>query len=87
MPSVEPVVKKAQHEPHWPWFLTGVTAPPLFQSPDTGGFEAFLWRSVSSTFFVYLFTCAVVRCVHELELLADEVGELFGVANSAKLYG
>ena len=26
-PSVEPVVEKAQHEPHWPWSLMGVTAP------------------------------------------------------------
>ena len=26
-PSVEPVVEKAQHEPHWPWSFTGVTAP------------------------------------------------------------
>ena len=25
-PSTEPVVEKDQHEPHWPWFLTGVTA-------------------------------------------------------------
>ena len=26
-PSVEPVVEKAQHDPHWPWSLTPVTAP------------------------------------------------------------
>jgi hypothetical protein len=26
-PSRAPVAEKAQHEPHWPWFLTGVTAP------------------------------------------------------------
>ena len=26
-PSMEPVVEKAQHEPHCAWFLTGVTAP------------------------------------------------------------
>merc|ERR1712013_778796 len=26
-PSMPPVVEKAQHEPHWPWSLTGVTAP------------------------------------------------------------
>ena len=26
-PSMEPVVEKAQHEPHCAWFFTGVTAP------------------------------------------------------------
>merc|ERR1719182_983477 len=31
-PSREPVVEKAQHEPHWPWFFTGVTAPLVTQS-------------------------------------------------------
>ena len=31
-PSTEPVVEKAQHEPHWPWFFTGVTAPLATQS-------------------------------------------------------
>lgn len=31
-PSVEPVVENDQHEPHWPWFLTGVTAPLVRQS-------------------------------------------------------
>jgi hypothetical protein len=25
------VAEKAQHEPHYPWFLTGVTAPFSFQ--------------------------------------------------------
>jgi hypothetical protein len=24
--SMEPVAEKAQQEPHWPWFFTGVTA-------------------------------------------------------------
>merc|ERR1719284_2346476 len=31
-PSREPVVEKAQHEPHCPWFFTGVTAPFVVQS-------------------------------------------------------
>merc|ERR1719309_702197 len=26
LPSVEPVVENAQHDPHCPWFFTGVTA-------------------------------------------------------------
>jgi len=30
------VVEKAQHEPHCPWFLTGVTAPLVYQSTDSG---------------------------------------------------
>jgi len=29
-----PVVEKAQHEPHDPWFLTPVTAPEFLQSTD-----------------------------------------------------
>jgi len=33
-PSVEPVVEKAQQEPHWPWFFTGVTAPLATQSTE-----------------------------------------------------
>merc|ERR1719253_739619 len=31
-PSIEPVVENDQHEPHCPWFLTGVTAPLVLQS-------------------------------------------------------
>ena len=31
-PSVEPVVENDQQLPHWPWFLTGVTAPLARQS-------------------------------------------------------
>jgi hypothetical protein len=30
-PSRDPVVEKAQHDPHWPWFLIGVTAPLVSQ--------------------------------------------------------
>mmetsp|Transcript_43473 Transcript_43473/g.134275 ORF Transcript_43473/g.134275 Transcript_43473/m.134275 type:complete len:257 (-) Transcript_43473:166-936(-) len=33
-PSMPPVVENDQHEPHWPWFLTGVTAPCWRQSCD-----------------------------------------------------
>ena len=29
-----PVVEKAQQEPHWPWFLIGVTASVVRQSID-----------------------------------------------------
>jgi hypothetical protein len=36
-PSVEPVVENDQHEPHWPWFLTGVTAPLVRQSTVSSG--------------------------------------------------
>ena len=37
-PSMEPVALNVQHEPHWPWFFTGVTAPFLRQStvPEEG---------------------------------------------------
>jgi len=35
-PSTAPVVEKAQHEPHWPWSLMGVTAPLLRQSTESG---------------------------------------------------
>merc|ERR1712139_249947 len=34
-PSTEPVVENAQHEPHWPWFFTGVTAPLATQSTES----------------------------------------------------
>jgi len=30
------VVENAQQEPHWPWFLMGVTAPLVVQSTDVG---------------------------------------------------
>jgi len=35
-PSSEPVVEKAQHDPHCPWFLMPVTAPYALQSTDAG---------------------------------------------------
>jgi len=35
-PSNEPVVEKAQHDPHCPWFLTGVTAPAVTQLTEAG---------------------------------------------------
>merc|ERR1719253_625642 len=38
-PSVEPVVENDQHEPHWPWFLTGVTAPLVRQSTESAAPE------------------------------------------------
>merc|ERR1712227_452595 len=41
-PSTDPVVEKAQHDPHCPWFLTGVTAPLVLQSTDC-------WRSEVSS--------------------------------------
>jgi hypothetical protein len=56
-PSVEPVVENAQHEPHWPWSLTGVTAPAAFQSTDAGSAALGVWRSVRFTFFD-TFSCA-----------------------------
>merc|ERR1719310_1406886 len=34
-PSTDPVVEKAQQEPHWPWFFTGVTAPLATQSTES----------------------------------------------------
>lgn len=35
-PSKAPVVEKAQHDPHIPWFFTAVTAPCALQSTDDG---------------------------------------------------
>jgi hypothetical protein len=35
-PSSDPVVEKAQHDPHCPWFLMGVTAPLVDQSTASG---------------------------------------------------
>jgi len=35
-PSNVPVVENDQHDPHWPWFLIGVTAPFALQSHDDG---------------------------------------------------
>jgi len=35
-PSREPVALKAQHDPHDPWFLTGVTAPAVTQLTEEG---------------------------------------------------
>lgn len=35
-PSSEPVVLKAQHDPHCPWFLMGVTAPKLLELNTLG---------------------------------------------------
>jgi len=35
-PSIDPVAEKDQHDPHWPWFLIGVTAPLVLQSTESG---------------------------------------------------
>ena len=35
--SICSVALKAQHDPHCPWFITGVTAPFVRQSTDAGG--------------------------------------------------
>jgi len=35
-PSNEPVAENAQHDPHYPWFLIGVTAPNVLQSSELG---------------------------------------------------
>jgi len=36
-----PVDEKAQHEPHWPWFFTGVTTFLVRQSMDDGRLTLF----------------------------------------------
>ena len=38
-PSTAPVVEKAQHDPHCPWSLTGVTAPLVLQSRESARFS------------------------------------------------
>jgi len=40
-PSNEPVVENAQHDPHAPWFLIGVTAPFYLQSTVAGNSLSF----------------------------------------------
>lgn len=42
IPSMEPVVEKAQQLPQEAWFLTGVTAPSLRQSTAAGALTS-LW--------------------------------------------
>ena len=37
---VAPVDEKVQHEPHWPWSFTEVTAPFVLQSIEAGAPEA-----------------------------------------------
>merc|ERR1712227_291679 len=39
-PSTDPVVEKAQHDPHCPWFLTGVTAPLVLQSTSSAKLDS-----------------------------------------------
>jgi hypothetical protein len=34
-PSKAPTVEKAQHDPHYPWFLTSETAPLVLQSIES----------------------------------------------------
>ena len=47
-PSTEPVVENAQHEPHWPWFLTRVTAPSETQSLSGGARTSAYSQSLGS---------------------------------------
>jgi len=47
-PSSDPVVENAQHDPHWPWFLIGVTAPLALQSNDVG-IETSIGVSIASS--------------------------------------
>lgn len=49
--SNDPVVEKAQHDPHCPWFLTAETSPFVVQSTEAGAdpvatclnSEVFVW--------------------------------------------
>ena len=60
MASRAPVVEKLQHEPHWPWFLTGVTAPCFLQStlrgrgPELAGIRYLAPSSLDSELVVFL---------------------------------
>ena len=38
-PSMAAVAEKAQHDPHYPWSLTGLTAPLVIQSTESVMFE------------------------------------------------
>jgi len=57
-PSSEPVVENAQHDPHCPWFLTGVTTlPEVVQSTEAGGLATYLTdpvHEVVALFLLYL---------------------------------
>jgi len=46
-PSKTPVVENDQHDPHCPWFLTGVTAPWALQSTEAG--KASTWTNGSDS--------------------------------------
>jgi hypothetical protein len=47
-PSKTPVVENDQHDPHCPWFLTGVTAPLALQSIEAGNSPSLTNSTVSS---------------------------------------
>ena len=48
-PSTAPTVENAQHDPHWPWFFTGVTAPLDTQSIVSGGVTSAYSQFAAST--------------------------------------
>jgi len=48
-PSKTPVVENDQHDPHCPWFLTGVTAPLALQSTEAGNSPSFETTVSSAT--------------------------------------
>jgi len=48
-PSSDPVVEKAQHEPHCPWFLIGVTAPAVAQLTLAGKASTSSWVGTHSS--------------------------------------
>lgn len=50
-PSKEPVAENDQHEPHYPWFLTGVTAPSDLQSTVYGISDLISAISAETVFF------------------------------------
>jgi len=49
-PSNDPVDENDQHDPHYPWFLTGVTAPLVLQSIDAGIDDSSNYSYLNSVF-------------------------------------
>ena len=48
--GLQPVVEKAQHEPHCPWFFTGVTAPLATQSTESAVADSSRTTTLDCTF-------------------------------------
>merc|ERR1719446_881437 len=90
---MDPVVEKAQHEPHCPWFLTGVTAPLVTQSTESARLDSsriwmFFSRTIPSLICLYpvrVFLSAGVQVENSLmATLCVTFGSAFMALTSSK---